>query len=115
MALKSFKPVTAAQRGLVLVDNSELYKGKPFKKLTKGLTKSGGRNNYGHLTARRKGGGHKRKYRIIDFKRNILIFLQLLKELNMILIDLHTLLLLNIKMETIHILYVLKNLKRVIK
>ena len=72
MALKSFKPVTAAQRGLVLVDKSELHKGKPFKKLTKGLTKSGGRNNYGHLTARRKGGGHKRKYRIIDFKRNIL-------------------------------------------
>ena len=72
MALKSFKPVTSAQRGLVLVDNSDLHKGKPFKKLTKGLTKSGGRNNYGHLTARRKGGGHKRKYRIIDFKRNIL-------------------------------------------
>ena len=70
MALKSFKPVTAAQRGLVLVDNSDLYKGKPFKKLTKGLTKSGGRNNHGHLTARRKGGGHKRKYRIIDFKRD---------------------------------------------
>ena len=72
MALKKFKPVTSAQRGLVLVDNSELYKGKPLKKLTKGLTKSGGRNNYGHLTARRKGGGHKRKYRIIDFKRNII-------------------------------------------
>ena len=61
-----------AQRGLVLVDNSDLHKGKPFKKLTKGLTKSGGRNNYGHLTARRKGGGHKRKYRIIDFKRTII-------------------------------------------
>ena len=57
MALKSFKPVTSAQRGLVLVDNSDLHKGKPFKKLTKGLTKSGGRNNYGHLTARRKGAG----------------------------------------------------------
>ena len=72
MALKNYKPVTSAQRGLVLVDNSDLHKGKPFKKLTKGLTKSGGRNNYGHLTARRKGGGHKRKYRIIDFKRTIL-------------------------------------------
>ena len=71
MALKNYKPVTSAQRGLVLVDNSDLHKGKPFKKLTKGLTKSGGRNNYGHLTARRKGGGHKRKYRIIDFKRTI--------------------------------------------
>ena len=71
MALKKYKPVTSAQRGLVLVDKSELHKGKPFKKLTKGLTKTGGRNNYGHLTSRRKGGGHKRKYRIIDFKRNI--------------------------------------------
>ena len=70
MALKTFKPITSAQRGLVLVDNSSLYKGKPLKKLTKGLNKSGGRNNYGHLTARRKGGGHKRKYRIIDFKRS---------------------------------------------
>ena len=72
MALKTFKPITSAQRGLVLVDNSSLYKGKPLKKLTKGLNKSGGRNNYGHLTARRKGGGHKRKYRIIDFKRSII-------------------------------------------
>ena len=71
MALKKYKPVTSAQRGLVLVDKSELHKGKPFKKLAKGLTKTGGRNNYGHLTSRRKGGGHKRKYRIIDFKRNI--------------------------------------------
>ena len=65
MALKTFKPITSAQRGLVLVDNSSLHKGKPLKKLTKGLNKSGGRNNYGHLTARRKGGGHKSKYRKI--------------------------------------------------
>ena len=72
MSLKQYKPITSSQRGLVLVDRTELYKGKPFKKLTKGLTKSGGRNNFGHLTSRRKGGGHKRKYRIIDFKRNIL-------------------------------------------
>ena len=71
MALKKYKPVTSAQRGLVLIDKSEVHKGKPLKKLTKGLTKTGGRNNYGHLTSRRKGGGHKRKYRIIDFKRNI--------------------------------------------
>ncbi len=70
MGLKQFKPITSSQRGLVLIDKSELHKGKPFKKLTRGLTKTGGRNNYGHLTARRKGGGHKRKYRIIDFKRN---------------------------------------------
>ncbi len=72
MALKQYKPNTAGQRGLVLTDKSELYKGGPFKKLTKGLTKSGGRNNFGHLTARRQGGGHKRKYRIIDFKRSLL-------------------------------------------
>ena len=72
MALKQYKPTTAAQRGLVLVEKSGLHKGKPLKKLTKGLTKTGGRNNFGHLTSRRKGGGHKRKYRIIDFKRNIL-------------------------------------------
>ena len=72
MALKQYKPITSSQRGLVLVDRTELHKGKPLKKLTKGLTKSGGRNNFGHLTSRRKGGGHKRKYRIIDFKRNIL-------------------------------------------
>ena len=71
MALKQYKPNTAGQRGLVLTDNSDLHKGKPFKKLTKGLTKSGGRNNFGHLTARRQGGGHKRKYRLVDFKRNV--------------------------------------------
>ncbi len=70
MGLKQFKPITSSQRGLVLIDKTELHKGKPLKKLTRGLTKTGGRNNYGHLTARRKGGGHKRKYRIIDFKRN---------------------------------------------
>ncbi len=72
MSLKQYKPITSSQRGLVLVDKAELHKGKPFKKLTKGLTKSGGRNNFGHLTSRRKGGGHKRKYRIVDFKRSIL-------------------------------------------
>mgnify|MGYP001219472161 CR=1 FL=1 len=72
MSLKQYKPITSSQRGLVIVDRTELHKGKPLKKLTKGLTKSGGRNNFGHLTSRRKGGGHKRKYRIIDFKRNTL-------------------------------------------
>ena len=70
MALKNFKPKTPGQRGLVLTEKSELYKGKPEKKLVKGLSNSGGRNNHGHITARRKGGGHKRKYRMVDFKRN---------------------------------------------
>jgi len=69
MALKQYNPKTPGQRGLVLVDRSDLYKGKPVKKLTHGLTKSGGRNNHGRITARRRGGGHKRLYRVIDFKR----------------------------------------------
>ena len=103
MALKQFKPNTAGQRGLVLTDNSDLHKGKPFKKLTKGLTKSGGRNNFGHLTSRRQGGGHKRKYRLVDFKRNIKDVLQQLKELNMTLIEQLTLHLSNMKMIYFHI------------
>ena len=69
MALKQYNPITPGQRGLVLIDRSELFKGKPVKKLTKGLTKSGGRNNTGRITSWHKGGGHKRKYRIVDFKR----------------------------------------------
>lgn len=70
MALKSFKPNTPSQRQLVIVDRSALYKGKPVKALTEGLTKSGGRNNAGRITSRHRGGGHKRSYRLIDFKRN---------------------------------------------
>ena len=70
MALKQYKPTTPGRRGLVLVDRSALYKGKPEKGLTEGLRKNGGRNNTGRITARRIGGGHKRRYRTIDFKRN---------------------------------------------
>jgi large subunit ribosomal protein L2 len=69
MALKKFNPTTPSQRQLVIVDRSELYKGKPVKALTEGLSSSGGRNNAGRVTARYRGGGHKRSYRIIDFKR----------------------------------------------
>jgi len=69
MALKSYKPITNGMRGLVLVDRSDLYKGGPVKSLTEGLTKSGGRNNHGRLTMRHVGGGHKRRYRKVDFKR----------------------------------------------
>jgi large subunit ribosomal protein L2 len=69
MALKKYKPMTPGMRGLVLVNRSELWKGKPVKKLTEGLSKSGGRNNHGRITARRQGGGHKRSYRKIDFLR----------------------------------------------
>jgi large subunit ribosomal protein L2 len=69
MALKTYKPVTPSTRQLVLVDRSGLYKGKPVKGLTHGLTSAGGRNNLGRVTARFQGGGHKRSYRMIDFKR----------------------------------------------
>ena len=69
MALKNYKPTTPSQRQLVLVDRSELYKGKPVKGLVEGKSSTGGRNNYGRITVRWRGGGHKRAYRIIDFKR----------------------------------------------
>ncbi|MEZ5800253.1 MAG: 50S ribosomal protein L2 [Nitratireductor sp.] len=69
MALKTFNPTTPSQRQLVIVDRSELWKGKPVKTLTEGLTKSGGRNNHGRVTSFHRGGGHKRSYRIVDFKR----------------------------------------------
>jgi large subunit ribosomal protein L2 len=69
MALKKYKPTSPGQRGLVLVDRSALYKGKPVKALTVGLNKKGGRNNTGRITVRYQGGGHKRSYRTIDFKR----------------------------------------------
>lgn len=70
MALKKFNPTTPGQRQLVQVDRAELWKGKPEKTLTEGLTKSGGRNNYGRVTNRNIGGGHKRRYRFIDWKRD---------------------------------------------
>ncbi|MEM6627773.1 MAG: 50S ribosomal protein L2 [Pseudomonadota bacterium] len=69
MALKQFNPTSPGRRQLVLVDRSGLHKGRPVKKLTEGLTKKGGRNNTGRITARRIGGGAKKLYRIIDFKR----------------------------------------------
>ena len=69
MALKTYKPTTPSQRQLVLVDRSELYKGKPVKGLTEGKHSTGGRNNYGRITVRWRGGGHKRAYRLVDFKR----------------------------------------------
>ena len=69
MALKSYKPVSPGRRHLVLVDRSALWKGKPVKSLTAGLSGKGGRNNMGRITARRRGGGHKRRYRTIDFRR----------------------------------------------
>jgi large subunit ribosomal protein L2 len=69
MALKQYNPITPGMRNLVLVDRRELHKGKPVKGLTEGLTKTGGRNNHGRTTAWQRGGGHKRRYRLVDFKR----------------------------------------------
>lgn len=71
MVLKTYNPITPSQRELILVDKSLIWKGKPLKKLTKGLSKTGGRNNLGRITSRHIGGGHKRSYRIIDFKRTL--------------------------------------------
>ena len=69
MALKKYKPTTPSQRQLVLVDRSALYKGKPVKSLTEGKHSNGGRNNNGRITSRFRGGGHKKAYRIVDFRR----------------------------------------------
>jgi large subunit ribosomal protein L2 len=69
MALKQFNPTTPGRRGLILVDKSELHKGKPEKSLVQGLTKSGGRGGGGRIAVRFRGGGAKRLYRMIDFKR----------------------------------------------
>ena len=69
MALKTYKPITPGPRQLVLVDRSLLWKGKPVKALTEGLTKTGGRNNHGRVSIWHRGGGHKRAYRMVDFKR----------------------------------------------
>jgi large subunit ribosomal protein L2 len=70
MALKNYKPTTPGRRQLVTVDRSELWKGKPEAALTEGLRKKGGRNNLGRITVRFRGGGHKRRYRMVDFKRD---------------------------------------------
>jgi large subunit ribosomal protein L2 len=69
MALRQFKPVTPSLRGTVLIERSELHKGKPVKGLTEGKSHSGGRNNHGRTTSFFRGGGHKQSYRIVDFKR----------------------------------------------
>ncbi len=70
MGVKSFKPITPGRRFMTVSDFSDITTKKPYKPLLVPLKKTGGRNNYGRITVRHKGGGHKRKYRIIDFKRN---------------------------------------------
>ena len=69
MTLKSFKPYTKSTRGTVLINKTGLWKGKPFKALIEKKRSSKGRNNYGRITSRNSGGGHKHKYRLIDFYR----------------------------------------------
>ena len=69
MALKKYNPTTPSLRGLVAIDRSQLHKGDPVKSLTEGKSRKGGRNNTGRITARRIGGGHKQRYRLVDFKR----------------------------------------------
>ena len=70
MGVKKFRPVSPGLRYKIISDFSEITKERPEKGLTRSLRKRGGRNNFGRITVRRKGGGHKRKYRIIDFKRD---------------------------------------------
>ena len=70
MPIRQFKPVSAATRFRSVSDFSEITRTTPEKSLTVPITKSGGRDNHGHISMRRRGGGHKRKYRLIDFKRN---------------------------------------------
>ena len=70
MALKAFKPTTPGQRQLIIVDRRELWKGDPVKALTEGKREQGGRNVHGRITVRWRGGGHKQRYRLIDFKRS---------------------------------------------
>jgi len=69
MALKTFNPVTPSLRQLVIVDRAGLHRGAPIKALTEGKHSSGGRNNNGRTTVRFRGGGHKKAYRVVDFKR----------------------------------------------
>ena len=69
MPMRNFNPVTASLRGTVLIDRSDLWKGKPVKGLTTGKSSTGGRNNHGRITSRFRGGGHKQSYREVDFKR----------------------------------------------
>ena len=70
MGLKSYKPTSAARRLMTVSDFAEITKRKPEKKLTQAIRKSGGRNAHGHITTRHMGGGHKRRYRVIDWRRD---------------------------------------------
>jgi large subunit ribosomal protein L2 len=70
MALKNYKAITPALRQLITIDRSELWKGSPLKILTTKVSEQAGRNNIGHITVRHKSGGHKKSFRVIDFRRD---------------------------------------------
>src|ERR671921_2214894 len=70
MPIRQFKPVTPGTRGRSVSDFTEITTSTPEKSLLEPIKKSGGRDNHGHISMRRRGGGHKRQYRVIDFKRN---------------------------------------------
>lgn len=70
MAVKKYKPTSPARRFMSIVEDTQLTRAKPERSLLKKLNRSGGRNSYGRITVRHRGGGHKRKYRVIDFRRN---------------------------------------------
>ena len=84
MGIRSLKPTSPGSRFATRPDFADITKNTPEKNLTVALRKSGGRNNKGRITVRHRGGGHRRRYRIIDFKRDKLISLQKLLQLNMI-------------------------------
>jgi large subunit ribosomal protein L2 len=85
MAIKKFKPTSPSLRKMVVLSSKGLTQTvKPLKNLMEKKTKTAGRNSHGRITSRRRGGGAKQKYRIIDFKRTRLIFLQLLRQFTMI-------------------------------
>jgi large subunit ribosomal protein L2 len=99
MPVQKAKPTSPGRRFVVSLKKNDLHRGKPFKGLIEPKSKKGGRNNNGRITVRHQGGGHKRHYRVIDFKRNKLDIQLLLKELNTIQIDQQILLFLNMLME----------------
>lgn len=71
MLLRKYKPITPSLRSLVQIDRTGLWKGDPIKKLTRGLTEKAGRNSRGKITAYHRGGGHKKKYRFVEYRRGI--------------------------------------------
>ena len=90
MSLKTFKPYTKSTRGTILVDKTGLWKGKPFKSLVEPKNARKGRNNTGRITSRNRAGGHKQKYRQVDFYRKKFDMEATVERLNMTLIDLAT-------------------------